>query len=378
MLLLLVLIAVAVAGVVAYMEQLRFGLQVTGMIDQVSWGLYIGNFTFLVGIAAAAVVLVVPAYIFNRREMERVTLLGECMAIAAVVMSLLFVTVDLGRPLRFWHALPYIGSLNFPTSILAWDMVVLAAYLVINVVIVYFMLYARFQGRKPDMRLFHPMLLLAIILGLSIHTVTAFFLSGNPARPFWNTAVLAPRFIASAFTAGSGLLIMVLQGLHKQRLLRLSKKVVRMLALIMAFAAFINMFLLLSELFTHFYRHTLDGESARYLYFGLPGADLLTPWIHLAILANLTATVILMVHPWRNNLKLLNLACVLASVAIWFEKGVALVVPGFIPTPLGEVAEYVPTGIEIMVSCGIWAVGITLFILMARVVGGIETGRLRK
>ena len=372
------LLVVMVFGAVAYIEQLRYGLQVTGMGDQVSWGLYIGNFTFLVGIAAAAVVLVVPAYIFGRRDMQKVVLLGECMAITAVVMSILFVTVDLGQPLRFWHAIPMLGRLNFPASVLAWDMLVLTAYLLLNCGLVYFSLLIKFQGGKLQADKLYPFLLLAIFMGLSIHTVTAFFLSGNPARPFWNTALLAPRFIASAFAAGSGLMILILQGLHKNRMLRLSKGVIRMLALIMAFALFINLFFFISEFFTHFYRHTMHGESARYLYFGLPGADGFIHWIYLVLLANLLATIILMVNPWRNNLRLLNFASILAFAAIWFEKGLALVVPGFIPTPLGEVVEYFPTSIEILVSLGIWAFGILLFTILVRATTAVESKLLQE
>ena len=93
-------------GLNAYAKQFVAGLQNTGMTDQVSWGAYIANFTFLVGVAAAAVMLVIPAYIYKNEQMHKVVLFGEMMAIAVIVMCLLFVTVDLGRPDRFLHLIP--------------------------------------------------------------------------------------------------------------------------------------------------------------------------------------------------------------------------------------------------------------------------------
>lgn len=371
-----ILLLVMGLGLWRYADQWRYGLRVTGMSDQVMWGLYIGNFTFLVGIAAAAVVLMVPAFILRRPWMQQVTPLGECMAIAAVMMSLLFILVDLGQPLHFWHALPLLGALHFPASIMAWDIVVLGGYLCLNIGLLFHSLYGMFHGREPQPNRLFAWMVLAIFMGLSIHIITAFMLVGVPARPFWHTAVMAPRFIASAFAAGSGLMILAFQILHTTSRFRLSKSVVRDLALVMLFALLVQLFLLMSELFVHFYPIGGHGKSATYLYFGLSDARALTPWIRLAILAEVIATLILMVHVhgrgWRADLRLLNIACVLTVVGLWFEKGMGLIVPGFIPTPLGEIMEYMPTDVEIQVTLGIWAFGLFLFSLLARSVVAVQ------
>src|SRR5207253_10588798 len=116
-----VLTVVALLGVNAYCKQFVGGLAVTGMTDQVSWGLYIANFTFLVGMAAASVMLVIPVYIYKNRELHDLVIFGELLAVAAILMCLAFVTVDLGRPDRFWHLVPGIGKFNFPGSMLSWD-----------------------------------------------------------------------------------------------------------------------------------------------------------------------------------------------------------------------------------------------------------------
>ncbi|MCK5193586.1 MAG: polysulfide reductase NrfD, partial [Desulfobulbaceae bacterium] len=110
-------------GAYAYARQFALGLTITGMTSQVSWGLYIANFTFIVGLAAAAVMLVIPAYVYHNKPLHDVVILGELLAVASIVMCLLFVNVDLGRPDRFWHLLPLIGKFNFPVSMLSWDVV---------------------------------------------------------------------------------------------------------------------------------------------------------------------------------------------------------------------------------------------------------------
>ncbi|MBF0368098.1 MAG: polysulfide reductase NrfD [Magnetococcales bacterium] len=372
------LLGFVLLGVWAYGQQFTLGLQVTGMGDQILWGLYIGNFTFLVGVAAAAVILLIPVVFFQRQEMGSVVLLGECLAIAAVTMSLLFVFVDLGQPLRIWHALPLIGTLHFPTSILAWDMVVLTAYLLLNASLVFIQFKGQYQGRPLSKKKLKPWLIGAIVLGIAIHTVTAFMLSGNPARPFWYSAVLAPRFIASAFAAGGALMILTFRLLDGISEFTLHHAVERTLTGIVAVSMVINLFLLGSEFFIHFYRHTEHALSAQYLYWGLPGADALTLPVRLAIAANGLAGLILIIRPWRHRRWLLNGACLLALGGIWTEKGLGLVVPAFIPTPLGEVVEYTPSLIEIEISLGIWAFGGLLFTLLARLAVGLSAGTLRQ
>jgi Ni/Fe-hydrogenase subunit HybB-like protein len=373
-LLLLVLVAV---GVYSYAIQLRDGLVVTGMSDQVSWGFYIANFAFLVGIAAGAVLLVIPAYIFHRADVKHVVLLGEGMAVAAVIGAMLFVTVDLGRPDRFWHLIPLIGNLNFPTSMLAWDVLVLTTYLGLNLAIPLYVHYCHYQGREPLLKAYFPVVVLSIFVAISIHTVTAFLFSANTARPLWNNALLGPRFIATAFVSGPALIILVLQAIRRYTAYPVAQSVLDMLALIMTFALQISLFFVGAELFTDFYNETAHAASMRYLYFGLEGLGALRPWIWTALVLNVIAAVILSIHPLRRRTLTLNIACVLAFVGIWIEKGMGLVVPGFIPTPLGEVFEYTPTWIEIGVTIGIWALCALIFTLLAKASIAIELGEVR-
>ncbi len=365
---------VMLIGAYAYFVQLREGLGVTGMSDHVSWGLYISNFTFLVGLAAAAMMLVLPAYILHDVDFGRAVLMAEAVAVAALVMCLCFVVVDLGNPMAAWHLIPGIGLLNWPRSLLAWDVVVLNGYLMINLAIPFYILYSRFTGRSAEKHKYLPWMYIAVMWAVSIHLVTAFLLAGLPARPFWNDALLGPRFLASAFTAGPAFMILLLWFIDHTTEYRINEGAFTKLALITTVAAQVNLVMLGSELFYKFYAPTHHGINAQYLFFGLDGHNALVPWIWTAVTLNVVATAALMIHPVRRNRYGLMAACIVLFIAIWVEKGMGLVIPGFIPSPLGEIVEYSPTWVELCVTAGVWALGLFVLTVLVRVALPIEMG----
>jgi molybdopterin-containing oxidoreductase family membrane subunit len=374
---LVVLLAVIANGLWHYAGQLGEGLIVTNLSSQVSWGFYIANFTYLVGVAAAAVLLVIPAYIFDRKDVKDVVLLGDTMAVSAVVMSILFVVVDLGRPDRIWHLLPGIGIFNLPASMLAWDVVVLSGYLLLNLGISFYILFCHYRGCEPRLRLYFPFVLVAMFWAISIHTVTAFLFSANSGRIFWSNPLLAPRFIASAFASGPALSILALQLVRRVTRYPIRQSAIDMLALVMAVALQVTLFFIGADLFTEFYNEGHHAVATRYLFLGLNGHGVLVPWIWAAILMLLAAVSILMIHPLRRRPALLTVACVLTASGVWIEKGMGLVIPGFVPTPLGEVFEYLPNATEVSVTLGVWGIGLLIFTLLAKAAIPIECGELR-
>ncbi len=368
---------VMLIGAYGYWVQLRDGLEVTGMDDHVSWGLYISNFAFLVGLAAAAMLVVLPAYVLKDVDFGRAVLLAEGVAVSALLMCLAFVVVDLGNPLASWHLIPFIGILNWPQSLLAWDVVVLNGYLLINLAIPAYLLYSHYVGRQPDKRKYVPWIYVAVLWAVSIHLVTAFLFAGLPARPFWHNALLGPRFLASAFAAGPAFMILLLWFIRSQTEYPIEEGIFSKLAMITAVAAQVNLVMLASEVFTEFYFPTHHMLSAQYLFFGLEGHSALVPWIWTAVTLNVAATLVLTIHPLRRNPRWLMGACLVLFVAIWVEKGMGLVIPGFIPSPLGEIVEYSVTWVELAVTAGIWAMGLFVLTVLVRVALPIELGRVR-
>ncbi len=372
------LVLLMAAGAGAYGGQLRHGLAVTNMRDQVSWGFYIGNFTFLVGVAAAAIMLVIPAYVYDWEPIKEITILGEMLAISALVMCLGFVLVDIGRPDRFWHILPLVGRLNFPHSLLAWDVVVLNLYLLLNWFVVTYLLYCAYARRPYRKALVLPLVLFSIPLAVGIHTVTAYLYNGLAARPFWNSAILAPRFLASAFCSGPAILLVLLQVLRRTTELRIQDEAIFKVAELMAYAMGFNLFLTAAEAFKEFYSGTEHLVYIRYLFFGLEGHRALVPYAWSSVACGVAAFLLFLVPATRRRWITLNLGCLLIYASVYIEKGMGLIIPGLTPDALGEVYEYRPSLSEVLVAAGIFASGFLVFTLMLKVAVPILLGRFAR
>lgn len=364
-----VLTAVFLVGANAWAVQVRDGMQVTNMSDHVSWGLYIANFTFLVGLAAGGVMMVIPAYLYHDEQMHDITLIGELLAIAALIMALMFVVCDLGRPDRFWHLLPGLGRFNFPVSMLTWDVIVLNGYLLLNLHICGYLLYMRFLGRRPNPRWYVPFVFISIAWAISIHTVTAFLYCGLGSRPFWNTALLAPRFLTSAFVSGPAFIIVAIQILRRALGTDFGSGPIRTLVNIMRITILINLLMLVSEVFVEFYTGGSHTSAAKYLYFGLHGHNALVPWIWSSVGMTVVAAMLLLCPKVFEHPRMLNTACVLAFVGIWIEKGMGMVIPGFVPSTLHEMVEYLPSVVEWKIMAGIWALGLMIYTLSLKIAG---------
>jgi molybdopterin-containing oxidoreductase family membrane subunit len=372
--LLLLLIA---SGFSAYLGQVRSGLIVTAMRDQVSWAFYIGNFTFLVGVAAAAVILVIPAYVYDWKPIRQLVVYGELLALSAIVMCFLFVLVDIGHPERVWHLIPKIGHLNFPSSILAWDVIVLNVYFVINFLVVTHILYRAFTGRPYEKRFVIPMVLLSIPMAVAIHTVTAFLYNGLAARPYWNASILAPQFLASAFCSGPAILLFMLQLLRRLTRFEIQQEAIWKIAELMAYAMFLNLFLHGVEAFKEYYSDTSHLLYTQYWYFGLGEHRTLVPYAWAAVGLNLAAFILFIIPAARRHWLTLNLGCLATYAGVYIEKGMGLIIPGLTPDTLGEIYEYYPTITELRVAAGIFAVGFLVFTLMLKVAVPISLGEFR-
>ncbi|MCW8985748.1 MAG: polysulfide reductase NrfD, partial [Thermoanaerobaculales bacterium] len=319
------------------------------------------------GVAAAAVMLVIPAYIYDWKPIKEIAIFGELLAVSSIVMCMLFVLVDVGRPDRAWHLMPFFGSLNLPSSLLGWDVLVLNAYLVLNVVIVGHLLYTGFHKRPYRRRFVVPLLLFSIPAAVGIHTVTAFVYAGVAARPFWNSAILAPRFLASAFCSGPAILLILFQILRRTTSIEIKEEAIWKIAELMAYAMFLNLFLFGAEIFKEYYSNTHHLIHTQYLFSGIHGHRALVPFAWASLIASVIAFLLFLVPATRRNLVTLNLGCLLIYSGVYIEKGMALVIPGMTPDTLGEFYEYVPTLTEVRIGAGIFAIGFLVFTMLCKI-----------
>ena len=364
-------------GGLGYLRQAHVGLIATNMRDQVSWAFYVGNFTFLVGLAAAAVLLVIPAYVYQWKPLKEVVILGELLAISAIVMCLLFVLVDMGRPDRFLHIVPFLGTPHWPSSLMAWDALVLNLYLVVNLVVVAHVLYTHFMGKPYNKKLFIPLVLASIPLAVSVHTVTAFLYNGIAARPYWNASILAPRFLASAFCSGPAVMLILFQVLRKTTNLEIKSEAIWKVAELMSYTMFFNLFLLGAELFKEYYSATEHLLYTQYLWFGIGEHTALVPYAWASLLCSVAAFILFLIPQTRKNFVTLNLGCLLIFSGVYIEKGMGLVIPGMTPDTLGEIYEYTPTINEWAVAIGVFGIGFLLFTVLVKIAVPIMSGAFR-
>ena len=353
------------------------GLIVTGLTSQIHDGLYFANLVFLVGVAAGAVTIVFPAYIYHNEAMHKVSVLGEMLAISAVVMVMLFVFAHMGRPDRLWHMIPYIGIYNLPGSMLGWDVLVLNGYLMLNFACGFYYLFAKYCGTEVNKKIFMPLIYISIVWALSIHTVTAYLIATMPARPMWHHSMMPIRFIVTAFAAGPCLIILIFRIIRSNTKFWIEDEAINLLSVIVTWCLGLALFLSLSEIVVELYARTEHANGLYYLMFGLHGLTNLVPWFWGSLAAMLVAFAMFLTPSIRTNPKLLPIACVLAFGGIWVEKGMGLIVPGFIPSPIGEVTEYFPTLIEVMMTIGLWAMGFLLLTILLKGAIGIMLGDIR-
>lgn len=346
-----------------WLWQLSFGLGITGMSQDVSWGFYIAQFTFLVGVAAGGVMVVLPYYLHDYKAFGRITILGEFLAIAAVIMCLMFIIADLGHPMRALNVLLY----PTPGSVLFWDMIVLNVYLLLNIIVGWNVIEAERNNIKyPDW--IKVLAIFSIIWAPLIHTVTAFLYCGLPGRGFWLTAILAPRFLASAFAAGPALLILLCLIIRRVTKFDPGREQIQSLAKIVTYAIIINVFFFLCEIFVVFYsRIPSHMDHIKYLFFGLHGHNALVPWMWTSAVFMVTSIILLVNPVTRKNEAVLAFACVILFIGTWIDKGMGMISGGFVPNPLHHVVEYTPTIPEIIIALGVWATGFFVLTILFKI-----------
>jgi Ni/Fe-hydrogenase subunit HybB-like protein len=366
--LLAILAGLFALGFLFYLKQLNVGLSITGMGRDVSWGFYISQFTYLVGVAASAVMVVLPYYLHDYKAFGRVTILGEFLAVAAVSMCVTFVLVDMGRPDRVFNVFKY----PTPGSVMFWDIIVLNGYLILNILIGWNVLECERHSIAPP-KWVKFLSYVSIPWAVSIHTVTAFLYAGLPGRGYWLTAILAPRFLSSAFASGPALLILLCLLVRKYTKFDPGKEQIQTLAKVVTYATLVNVFFFFCEVFTVFYSQLPDHLAHfQYLFVGLDGKGQLVPLMWFSIVGMTLAALFLVNPKLRKNECTLGALCGLVIVTTWLDKGLGLMTGGFVPNPLEQVTEYWPTAPEAIISLGVWAMGFLVLTLLYKIAVSIK------
>ncbi|MCL1985141.1 MAG: polysulfide reductase NrfD [Betaproteobacteria bacterium] len=366
--LLSLLVFIGVAGT-AYIYQLRTGLGVTGMSRDVSWGLYISQFTYFVGVAASAVMLVLPAYFHHYKKFKRMIIFGEFMAISAVVMCMLFIVADMGQPQRMLNVILH----PTPNSVMFFDMLVLFGYLVLNVLIGWVTLEAERLDVEPPYWVKY-LVYLSIIWAFSIHTVTAFLYAGLPGRHLWLTAVLAGRFLASAFCSGPAILLLLVLAVKRMTGFDPGQDALKTLTKIITYAMCINVFLFFCEVFTAFYSGIPGHQHPLvFLFAGHDGhMSWVTPWMWACGCLAFASLALLIPPALRDNMNILPWALAMLIAASWIDKGLGLIIGGFSPNVFETLTPYAPTGSEILITLGVYAVGLLILSLLWKIAIGVK------
>jgi Ni/Fe-hydrogenase subunit HybB-like protein len=361
-------------GAICYLRQYFFGMYLTGMGRDLSWGLYISQFTFLVGVAAGGLMLVLPYYIHNYKTFGRLTILGEFLAISAIVMCLMFIMADIGQPLRGLNMMLH----PTPNSMLFWDMVVLLGYLGLNVICAWVILTAERKQVKPP-KWVYIFVYLSIPFAVSIHTVTAMLYCGLPGRHFWLSAITAPRFLASAFAAGPALIVIACLVMKRVANFDAGKEAINKLTTIIMYAALINAFFVGLEFFVGYYSN-IPGHiySLQYLFFGLEHNghvyNNLVPFMWTSVLlcfGGLGLFAYMKITKVSTDL-MVGIGCAMIFFALWLDKGLGFVMGGLVVNPLHEIVEYYPTANEIGITLGIWATGFLLVTVLYKIAVSVE------
>ena len=355
---------VAANGVFNYLQQYEEGLGITGLSRDVTWGIYISQLTYLVGVAAGAVMLVLPYYLHNYKKFKDLIIFGEFLAVPAIIMCMLFVIVDLGQPTRFANVLLH----PTPNSILFWDAMVLQGYLAINIIVGWATLEADRMGTVPA-KWVKFLTYASIPFAFSIHTVTAFIYAGNPGRHLWLTAIMAPRFLASAFAAGPSILLILLMILKKLTKFKPNDEAIQTLGKIITYGMIANLFFFALEGFTAFYSNIPSHmHSLEYLFIGHGEANKLVPYMWTSVIVGVLGVALIIKPSMRQNHMILTLGAVMIVVSTWIDKGLGLVIGGFIPSPMEAYTEYTVTNPEMFITFGIYAIGLTVLTLLYKMV----------
>lgn len=391
----LFLASVVAWGLYAYYTQVRYGLTVTGMGDQVMYGFYIVNFVFFIGISYAGALVSAILRLTNAGWRTPITRIAELIAVGGLTDGAIQPIIDLGRPDRVWHIFAY-GRFQSP---LLWDIIAIITYLVGSFIYLYLPLIPDFalirdrlgHGASTFKRKFYTlfalgwrngveqrqrlekaigiMAILIIPLAVSVHTVVAFIFS-TTLRPGWNSTIYGIYFVIGAVFSGTAVLLIAIAIFRKIYHLEeyITAKHFRNLGYLLLILLITYFYLTFTEYLTVGYK--LEGGEKDLLKLVMLGKN--APWFWLFFVSSIVIPAVLIIFSRRKTIPLVVTAAVLVVIGMWLKRFIIVVPTLQVPLMPFEFGTYTPTWVEISIGAATLAGFVLMFTLAAKFIPSIS------
>ena len=382
-------------GVYAYIVQLTEGLRVTGMRDYVSWGLYMTNFVFFIGISHAGTLISAILRVTNAGWRRPITRMAEAITVFALMVGAPMVIIDMGRPDRLLNVFTH-GRMQSP---ILWDVCSIMTYLSGSVLYLYvamipdMTILARWahqrrkrawlvrlykalslgyrgtpgQQRRLDIAL-AVMAVIIIPVAVSVHTVVS-WIFGMTLRPGWHSTIFGPYFVIGAIFSGTAAIITAMAAFRKAYGLEhyLRPEHFRNLARLLLALTLLYAYFTLSEYLTTWYGGLATEARLVDLLMGpTPYGASFWFWV----VSGLFLPLGFLILPGRRSIASIVTASLLINVGMWLKRYL-IVVPTLQTTYLpaeaaGAVPTYFPTWVEGSITVAALAAFLLLYTLFSR------------
>jgi Ni/Fe-hydrogenase subunit HybB-like protein len=386
------LASVCALGLTAFIRQACVGLAVTGMSNYFSWGVYIINFVFFIGISHAGTLVSAILRVTGAEWRRPITRMAEAITLFALLIGGPMVIIDMGRPDRIWHVFRY-GRLQSP---ILWDVLSVSTYLAGSALYLYLPMipdmamlrdypkpiaaWRRWVYTKmaigwkgtPDQRhrlerAITIMSLVIIPVAVSVHTVVSWIFSMT-LRPGWHSTIFGPYFVIGAIFSGiaalltaMGLFVTVFPTLKRF----ITLDVFRKLASLLLAVTLLYIYFTVSEYGTMGY--TSESSDARLLDVLFRGEFAWMFWTMATV--GLIVPAIILALPKTRTFRGIIMASVMINIGMWLKRYV-IVVPTlstpFMPAPSGVIPHYVPTWVEWSITAGAFCGFCLMYMLFAK------------
>ena len=402
-----ILIAIMLFALYAFYMQETKGHVVTGMRDNVVWGLYIANFVFFIGISYAGALISGILHLLKVEWRKPIIRIAEFITVIATVIGPLYILLCMGRLDRLFNLVLY-GRIQSP---IIWDVIAITTYIIGSFLFLYLamirdlallrdtpglkvgkfrkwsykFLAIGYNGTKEqDKQLEESITIMSAIIipiAVIVHSVLA-WIFGMTLRPGWHSTIFAPYFVIAAVLSGTGVLIVAMWAYRKFFHLEkyITKKHFDYLGMILLILAAIYGYFTFSEYLTDWY--TSETWNARVLT-KLFDYNQYGWWFLFAAVIGILLPIIVIGIPKLRTINSVAAVSFISVLALWVKR--YLIIVPTLETPLFplqdtriEWVKYSATWVEWALTLGGVATFIFAFMLLSKYVPIIPVSLVSK